>query len=148
MPQDRDAGRCRLDVIDGRRQSLRVGRGERRRGPDAAPHRSASRPRILARLKAGSSPETIIHDLENTDPDLRWRQLAVIAADGKGAVFNGAKITSIVKAKVGRNCSAAGNILRTTDVVDAMVSTFEEYEDQLPARAAGARHRGRPGRRR
>ena len=91
--------------------------------------------RILERLKAGSSPEAIIHDLEKTDPDLGWRQLAVIAADGKGAVFNGAKITSIVKAKVGRNCSAAGNILRTTDVVDAMVSTFEEYEDQsLPER--------------
>jgi uncharacterized Ntn-hydrolase superfamily protein len=104
-------------------------------------HRTDPRlgPKILARLKAGSSPETIIHDLENTDPDLRWRQLAVIAADGKGAVFNGARITSIVKAKVGRNCAAAGNILRTTDVVDAMISTFEENENQsLPERLVRA----------
>ena len=84
----------------------------------------------------------------NTDPDLGWRQLAVIAADGKGAVFNGAKITSIVKAKVGRNCAAAGNILRTTDVVDAMVSTFEANEDQSLPERLHARHRGRAGRRR
>jgi uncharacterized Ntn-hydrolase superfamily protein len=100
-------------------------------------HRTDPRlgPKILARLKAGSSPETIIQELEKTDPDLGWRQLAVIAADGKGAVFNGARITSIVKARVGRDCAAAGNILRTTDVVDAMVSTFEANESQsLPER--------------
>ena len=100
-------------------------------------HRTDPRlgPKILARLKAGSSPETIIHDLEKSDPDLGWRQLAVIAADGKGAVFNGARITSIVKARVGRDCAAAGNILRTMDVVDAMVSTFEANDSQsLPER--------------
>jgi uncharacterized Ntn-hydrolase superfamily protein len=95
-------------------------------------HRTDPRlgPKILERLKRGSSPEAIVRDLEKTDPDLRWRQLAVIAADGRGAVFNGAKITSIVKAKVGRNCAAAGNILRNTAVVDAMISTFEENENQ------------------
>src|SRR4029077_9493652 len=83
----------------------------------------------------GSSPETIFHDLEKSDPDLGWRQLAVIAADGSGAVFNGARITSIVKARVGRDCAAAGNILRTMDVVDAMVSTFEANDSQsLPER--------------
>jgi uncharacterized Ntn-hydrolase superfamily protein len=95
-------------------------------------HRTDPRlgPKILERLKRGSSPEAIVRDLEKTDPDLRWRQLAVIAADGRGAVFNGAKIMSIVKAKVGRNCAAAGNILRNTAVVDAMISTFEENENQ------------------
>ena len=94
-------------------------------------HRTDPRlgPRILELLKRGSSPETIVHDLEKADPDLRWRQLAIIAADGRGAVFNGARITSVHKTMVGRNCAAAGNILRSTAVVDAMVSTFEENED-------------------
>jgi uncharacterized Ntn-hydrolase superfamily protein len=104
-------------------------------------HRTDPRlgPKILERLKRGASPETIVHDLEKTDPDLRWRQLAVIAADGKGAVFNGAKITSVLNAKVGRNCAAAGNILRNTAVVDAMISTFEENENQsLPERLVRA----------
>ncbi len=35
-----------------------------------------------------------------------------------------------MKAKTGRNCAAAGNILRNTAVVDAMISTFEENENQ------------------
>jgi uncharacterized Ntn-hydrolase superfamily protein len=100
-------------------------------------HRTDPRlgPRILDRLKDGKSPEAIVADLEKTDPNLRWRQLAVMAADGRGAVYNGAKITSILNARVGRDCAAAGNILRNTGVVDAMISTFEESESQsLPER--------------
>ena len=95
-------------------------------------HRTDPRlgPRILERLRGGSSPEAVIQDLERSEPGLGWRQLAVLGADGKGAVFNGARITSVLKAKVGTNCAAAGNILRSTAVVDAMVSTFEENEDQ------------------
>ena len=95
-------------------------------------HRTDPRlgPRILGRLRSGHSPEAAIRDLERSEPGLGWRQLAVLAADGEGAFFNGAKITSVMKAGVGKNCVAAGNILRSTAVVDAMVSTFEENEDQ------------------
>jgi uncharacterized Ntn-hydrolase superfamily protein len=95
-------------------------------------HRTDPRlgPAILARLKSGASPEAVIHELEKSEPNLGWRQLAVIAADGKGAVFSGSRITSILKARVGNNCAAAGNILRTPDVVDAMVASFEASEDQ------------------
>jgi uncharacterized Ntn-hydrolase superfamily protein len=95
-------------------------------------HRTDPRlgPKILERLKTGSSPEVILRDLEGADPDLQWRQLAVIDAKGKGAFFNGAKILSVSKGKVGRNCVAAGNILRSTAVVDAMISSFEKNEAQ------------------
>ena len=86
--------------------------------------------RILERLGRGSSPEAAIADLERSEPGLGWRQLVVLGADGKGAVYNGARIASVHKAKVGSNCAAAGNILRSTSVVDAMVSSFEESEDQ------------------
>ena len=87
-------------------------------------------PLILERLKGGRSPEAILGDLEASDPDLKWRQLAIMTADGKGAFFNGARILSIAKGKVGRDCVAVGNILRTTGVVDAMVTAFEETGDQ------------------
>jgi uncharacterized Ntn-hydrolase superfamily protein len=98
-------------------------------------HRTDPRlgPKILELLKRGSSPEGVIRDLERSDPNLGWRQLAVVGADGKGAVFNGARITSALNAKVGRNCASAGNILRNHAVVDAMISTFEENEDQALA---------------
>ena len=95
-------------------------------------HRTDPRlgPLMLERLKGGTSPEAILGDLEASDPDLKWRQLAIMTADGKGAFFNGAKILSIAKGKVGRDCVAVGNILRTTGVVDAMVAAFEETGDQ------------------
>jgi len=82
-------------------------------------------PAILDRLKHGEAPEAILRQLEASDPNLGWRQLAAIAADGRAAFFNGAKITSIAKGRVGRDCVGIGNILRTTDVVDAMVESFE-----------------------
>ena len=95
-------------------------------------HRTDPRlgPRILEMLRRGVPPEAALKDLERSEPELKWRQLAVIAADGKAAFFNGAGITSVAKGRIGRNCVAAGNILRRTEVVDAMISTFEESEDQ------------------
>jgi uncharacterized Ntn-hydrolase superfamily protein len=72
----------------------------------------------------------VIDELERSEPHLGWRQLAVLSANGRGAVFSGNRISSTVKAAVGRDCAAAGNILRTPDVVDAMVASFESSEDQ------------------
>ena len=95
-------------------------------------HRTDPRlgPVILEKLRQGGKPDAIVRDLEKVDPNLGWRQLAVLDADGQGAFFNGSKITSITKGKIGRNCVAAGNILRTTAVVDAMVEAFEANEAQ------------------
>jgi uncharacterized Ntn-hydrolase superfamily protein len=95
-------------------------------------HRTDPRlgPKILEHLKRGMAPEAIVEQLERGDPDLKWRQLAIIAADGKAAFFNGARITSIAKGRIGRDCVAAGNILRSTTVVDAMVESFEANQDQ------------------
>jgi uncharacterized Ntn-hydrolase superfamily protein len=93
-------------------------------------HRTDPRlgPAILERLGHGESPEAILNGLEAADPNLQWRQLAVIAADSRAAFFNGGRISSIAKGRVDRNCVAVGNILRTTEVVDAMVETFETIE--------------------
>ncbi|HEY2870549.1 MAG TPA: DUF1028 domain-containing protein [Reyranella sp.] len=90
-------------------------------------HRTDPRlgPKMIDHLTAGEQPEAMMRALEDNDANLRWRQLAAIAADGKAAFFNGSRITSIAKGRVGRDCVAIGNILRTTDVVDAMVESFE-----------------------
>ncbi len=95
-------------------------------------HRTDPRlgPTILERLRGGALPTSILQDLEKTDPDLHWRQLAVIDAKGQAAFFNGARIVSVSKGKVGRDCVAAGNILRSSGVVDAMISSFEDNVDQ------------------
>ena len=50
-------------------------------------HRTDPRlgPKILEHLKRGAAPEAIVEQLERGDPDLTWRQLAIIAADGQAA---------------------------------------------------------------
>ncbi len=95
-------------------------------------HRTDPRlgPKILARLKKGEAPDAIVADIGKNEPNIGWRQLAVIAADSRAAFFHGAKILSTKNGKVGRDCVAIGNIIRTTDVVDAMVAAFEGSEDQ------------------
>src|SRR5260221_11231977 len=78
-------------------------------------HRTDPRlgPIMLGHLRSGRAPEAIGQELEKSDPNLKWRQLALIAQDGSGAFFNGPKITSIHKARVGRDCGAGGNTIRT-----------------------------------
>ena len=99
-------------------------------------HRTDPRlgPIMLGHLKSGRAPEAIVRELEKSDRTssmgLQWRQLALIDKDGRGAFFNGAKITSIAKGRVGRDCVAVGNIIRTTQVVDAMVESYEQNEGQ------------------
>ncbi len=95
-------------------------------------HRTDPRlgPIMLGHLRSGRAPEAIVQDLETSDAHLKWRQLALIDKDGRGAFFNGANITSIHKGRVGRDCVAVGNIIRTTQVVDAMVESYEQNEDQ------------------
>jgi uncharacterized Ntn-hydrolase superfamily protein len=98
-------------------------------------HRTDPRlgPKMLERLQQGEAPNAVLKALEAADSNLRWRQLAAIAADGTAAFFNGSRITSIAKGRVGRDCVAIGNILRTPSVVDAMVESFEANEAETLA---------------
>jgi uncharacterized Ntn-hydrolase superfamily protein len=98
-------------------------------------HRTDPRlgPKMLEGLQGGAAPDAVLRALEAGDPNLKWRQLAAIAADGRAAFFNGSRITSIAKGRVGRDCVAVGNILRTTQVVDAMVESFEASEAEILA---------------
>lgn len=95
-------------------------------------HRTDPRlgPKMLERLRSGAAPQDILGELERSESGLGWRQLAIIDAKGQAAFYNGAEIYSVHKGKVGRDCVAAGNILRGTGVVDAMVESFEANEGQ------------------
>jgi len=95
-------------------------------------HRTDPRlgPKMLERLREGAAPPAILKDFEKTETGIGWRQLAIIDAKGQVAFFNGGNIYSVFKGLVGRDCVAVGNILRNTDVVDAMVQSFEVNEAQ------------------
>jgi uncharacterized Ntn-hydrolase superfamily protein len=95
-------------------------------------HRTDPRlgPKMLERLRGGEAPAAILKDFAESEPGIGWRQLAIIDAKGQAAFFNGSNIYSVFKGLVGRDCVAVGNILRNTDVVDAMVQSFETNEPQ------------------
>jgi uncharacterized Ntn-hydrolase superfamily protein len=99
-------------------------------------HRTDPRlgPAMLERLSRREAPHDVVAALEREQPNLGWRQLALIAADGRAAFFNGGNIGSIAKGRVGRDCVGVGNILRTTQVVDAMVESFEANDEPLAER--------------
>jgi uncharacterized Ntn-hydrolase superfamily protein len=95
-------------------------------------HRTDPRlgPKMLERLRDGAAPAAILKDFEKSETGIGWRQLAIIDAKGHAAFFNGSNIYSVFKGLVGRDCVAVGNIIRNTDVVDAMVKSFEANEAQ------------------
>jgi uncharacterized Ntn-hydrolase superfamily protein len=106
-------------------------------------------PQALALLKKGVSPKEIIKQIWESDPDPRpqdWtkqgRQFAVINAKGEAASFTGPKATAWAGHKLGKYCSAQGNILAGEEVVNKMIEAFETTKGHLSLRLLAALEAG------
>jgi uncharacterized Ntn-hydrolase superfamily protein len=106
-------------------------------------------PKAIAYLKAGLAPNAIVARILAEDPDPRpadWtkegRQFAVMNAKGEVAVHTGPKASTWAGHKVGKYCSAQGNILAGPAVVENMVKAFEETEGHLSLRLLAALEAG------
>lgn len=100
-------------------------------------------PRGLDLLAGGCSPALTIAALVASTPHAGWRQLAVLDRTGAAAHHSGARIHSHHAGVVGRDCVAAGNILRHADVPAAMVAAFGAAEAMnLPQRLLAALEAG------
>jgi uncharacterized Ntn-hydrolase superfamily protein len=106
-------------------------------------------PRALALLREGLSPERIVKKVWDDDPDPRpqdWskqgRQFAVMNAKGEVAAFTGPKAPDWAGHKVGKFCSAQGNILAGEAVVKGMVEAFEKTTGHLSLRLLAALEAG------
>ncbi len=102
-------------------------------------------PQALALLKKGFSPEDVVKQVWDDDPDPQpktWskegRQLAVINMKGEAAAYTGPKDAPWAGHKIGKNCTAQGNILAGEDVVNRMVEGFENTEGHLSRRLLAA----------
>jgi uncharacterized Ntn-hydrolase superfamily protein len=102
-------------------------------------------PQGLALLRKGLSPDAVIKQVLADDPDPRsedypkgWpkagRQFAVIDAKGNVATHTGPKATEWAGGKIGKYCTAQGNILAGEAVVAHMVKAFEETSGHLSLR--------------
>lgn len=79
----------------------------------------------LEMLRLGYTPDEVVAGLAALTPRSDWRQLAVIDAQGTTAAFTGDACKPEKNESHGRDCVALGNIVRSTDVTDAMVRAFE-----------------------
>lgn len=84
-------------------------------------------------LEQGYGATVVLTQLTTARAHSQWRQLAVLDAQGHGAVFTGSKGLGITAAARGRDCVAAGNLLANDDVIDAMIAAFESTPERFIA---------------
>lgn len=106
-------------------------------------------PKAIRLLREGLTPNAVIARILAEDPDPRptdWtkegRQFAVMNAKGDVAVHTGPKASTWAGHRVGKYCSAQGNILAGPAVVENMVKAFEETEGHLSLRLLAALEAG------
>lgn len=109
-------------------------------------------PSILDCLERGEAPEDAVRTLMEREKDRAYRQVVVIDCDGRTAHFTGEKILGTNAVAKGRGVIAAGNLLSTDAVPQAMVEAFEQAgEDRhlaerlLAGLTAGVRRGGEVG---
>ncbi|MDF1502547.1 DUF1028 domain-containing protein, partial [Roseisolibacter sp. H3M3-2] len=115
------------------------------------------KPRGLALLKQGRTPEQVRDEFLRTDSLSARRQFAVMDAKCHVVAHTGSGTSAWAGHKVGRHYSAQGNILAGPEVVEAMGKAFEEAEAEgrpfgerllaalKAAQSAGGDRRGRQG---
>lgn len=81
-------------------------------------------PKILDRMRMGESATHALNSVMAAEPFADWRQVTVLDNQGQSAVFSGAHTLGINHHRQGENCVAAGNMLASTEVIEAMVSQF------------------------
>ncbi len=106
-------------------------------------------PQGLQLLREGYSPAAALGEILARDPDPdpeRWtregRQFSIMNARGEVATHTGPRASEWAGHRIGRYCSAQGNILAGPAVVDDMVEAFESTEGHLSLRLQAALEAG------
>ncbi|WP_085718002.1 DUF1028 domain-containing protein [Pseudomonas sp. B28(2017)] len=95
-------------------------------------------PQILDELANGSAPPQALDHSLTRNGYSQYRQVAVVDAQGRTAVFSGNHALGINNALAGDQCVAAGNLLANSGVIEAMVAAFENSEGCLATRLMNA----------
>lgn len=96
-------------------------------------------PQILDLLeKDNLSPADALEKALQANGWSQYRQVTVIDGNGKIALFSGKEALGIHNAVAGDQCAAAGNLLSSPEVIQAMVTAFENAPGQLGDRLIAA----------
>jgi uncharacterized Ntn-hydrolase superfamily protein len=95
-------------------------------------------PRGLDLMALGASAPEAVEIIRRTAPDIAFRQLVAIDAEGRGAAFSGAGALGKHASATGADAAAAGNLLATTEVPAAMIAAFAAAKGHLGDRVLRA----------
>lgn len=82
-------------------------------------------PEILSLLEQGATPAAALDKAMSKHGYSQFRQVAVIDQYGATAFFTGSEALGLNNAVAGEQCVAAGNLLSSPAVIQAMVTAFE-----------------------
>jgi uncharacterized Ntn-hydrolase superfamily protein len=98
-------------------------------------------PQVLELLQSQQlEPAAALQRALDTDPWRQYRQVGVIDAQGRTALFSGQESLGIHDAVAGEQCVAAGNMLAGAEVIQAMVRSFEKASGSLADRLMVTMH--------
>ena len=95
-------------------------------------------PQILDLLEAGLEPAAALDQALARNGYSQYRQVAVLDGQGRSALFSGSQALGVHNALAGEQCVAAGNLLASAAVIEALVSAFEQSPGQLAERLLAA----------
>ena len=88
--------------------------------------------RLLDRLEAGDGPEEALAAELATDEQRDFRQVALVAADGRTATHTGAMCVAFAGDAQAEGCSCQANIMASERVWGAMAEAFPAGDPALP----------------
>lgn len=99
-------------------------------------------PQILDELVGSLAAQAALERTLARNGYSQYRQVAVIDAEGRTAIFSGEHTLGTHNAVAGEQCVAAGNLLADRAVIEAMVAAFEHSGGCLAARLMSALQAG------
>ncbi|TFF42548.1 DUF1028 domain-containing protein [Pseudomonas sp. RIT623] len=98
-------------------------------------------PQILDALEHGQLPPAAALDrVLSANGWSEYRQVTVIDSQGQVALFTGKRALGVHNAVAGEHCVAAGNLLSSPAVIEAMLGAFEQATGHLAERLLAALH--------
>lgn len=97
-------------------------------------------PQVLDALERGQLPPAALDQVLTANGWSDYRQVTVIDSHGRVALFSGKQALGVHNAVAGEQCAAAGNLLASQQVVQAMVDAFEQAGGHLADRLLAAMH--------
>ncbi|MGH2963272.1 MAG: DUF1028 domain-containing protein [Microbacterium sp.] len=84
----------------------------------------------LELLRNGYSAQDTVQRLVNADDGRDQRQVGVVDRSGGAASHTGARCLAAAHSRLGEGYAAQGNLLATSEAIDAMAETFESTADR------------------